>query len=196
MRGLRWRARAGSPIGAVDARDLGGGNAILGAVSPGEHDEGREGADEADGNQPPDMPDQREAHEGGEERADEARRAVARHFDVRVGAARRPARPAACALPVGIASLPTCGSTAKLNAGGGDAMDHSSERPFHGSPVRSRSSSRWRMLTTSWAIWQHDAGQDDGSTDRRHQQPGMPCRHVVVLHAPRHAHEARAHRAA
>ena len=40
----------------------------------------------------------------------------------------------------------TLGSTAKLNSGGGDAVAHSSERPFHGSPVRSRKASRWRML--------------------------------------------------
>src|ERR1700722_4778152 len=29
---------------------------------------------------------------------------------------------------------PTCGRTAKFHAGGGDAVDHSSVRPFHGSP--------------------------------------------------------------
>src|SRR6516164_5173225 len=41
----------------------------------------------------------------------------------------------------------TLGSTAKLYAGGGEVVDHSSVRPFHGSPVRSRRCSRVRMLT-------------------------------------------------
>ena len=35
---------------------------------------------------------------------------------------------------------------------GGDGVDHSNVRPFHGSPVVSRSSSRWRIETTSWTI--------------------------------------------
>jgi hypothetical protein len=43
---------------------------------------------------------------------------------------------------------------AKSNAGGGEAVDHSSERPFHGSPVASRIAARWTMLTQSSAIWQ------------------------------------------
>src|SRR5262249_32605513 len=43
----------------------------------------------------------------------------------------------------------TCGSTAKFQAGGGDAVAHSKVRPFQGSPVVSRSCSRWRMDTTS-----------------------------------------------
>src|SRR6516162_4378640 len=48
----------------------------------------------------------------------------------------------------------TRGSTAKFQAGGGDAVDHSRVRPFQGSPVVSRSCSRWRMDTTIWTIWQ------------------------------------------
>src|SRR5215469_17439945 len=35
-------------------------------------------------------------------------------------------------------SLVTLGSTAKLNIGGGEVVDHSSERPSQGSPVTSR----------------------------------------------------------
>ena len=42
--GERRAARAA--VGAVDARDLVGRNDVLVAVAPGEHDEGREGADE------------------------------------------------------------------------------------------------------------------------------------------------------
>jgi hypothetical protein len=36
----------------------------------------------------------------------------------------------------------TRGVKAKLYSGGGDEVDHSSVRPFHGSPVVSRSESR------------------------------------------------------
>src|SRR5215472_10797603 len=42
-------------------------------------------------------------------------------------------------------SLTTFGSTAKLNAGGGEVVDHSSDRPSQGSPVRSRRCARPRM---------------------------------------------------
>ena len=51
---------------------------------------------------PPDVPDQRKAHERGEEGADEAGRAVPRHFDVGIVRLRRaasPARIARCLMP-------------------------------------------------------------------------------------------------
>src|ERR1700743_298269 len=44
---------------------------------------------------------------------------------------------------------PTLGSKAKFHAGGGEEIDHSSVRPFQGSPVRSRRCSRVRILTMS-----------------------------------------------
>src|SRR4051812_39504887 len=46
----------------------------------------------------------------------------------------------------------TCGSTAKFQAGGGEAAAHSSVRPFHGSAV-TFSCSRSRIETTSWMTW-------------------------------------------
>src|SRR6267378_1499141 len=46
----------------------------------------------------------------------------------------------------------TCGSTAKFQAAGGDAVAHSSVRPFHGSAV-TFSCSRSRIDTTSWITW-------------------------------------------
>ena len=49
--------------------------------------------------------------------------------------------------PVGVGRPRPRGSTAKFHGGGGEAVDHSSVRPFHGSPVRSRRRSRLRMLT-------------------------------------------------
>src|SRR3984885_9167045 len=47
----------------------------------------------------------------------------------------------------------TCGSTAKFQAGGGEAVAHSSVRPLHGSAV-TFSCSRSRIDTTSWMTWQ------------------------------------------
>src|SRR5882757_7626434 len=47
----------------------------------------------------------------------------------------------------------TCGSTPKFQAGGGEAVAHSSVRPFHGSAV-TFSCSRSRIETTSWMTWQ------------------------------------------
>src|SRR6516162_917500 len=46
----------------------------------------------------------------------------------------------------------TRGRTAKFPAGGGEAVDHAKVRPFHGSPVVSRSASRSRIDTTSCTI--------------------------------------------
>src|ERR1700686_2629604 len=45
-----------------------------------------------------------------------------------------------------------CGRREKFHAGGGDEVDHSSVRPFHGSPVVSVSDARRRKLTTNWMM--------------------------------------------
>ena len=58
-------------VGPVDPRDVIGRNDVLILVPPGENHECRERANEAHHDHPPDMPDQRESHEGGEERANE-----------------------------------------------------------------------------------------------------------------------------
>src|SRR5580698_7807371 len=58
-------------IGAVDPRDFVGRNLELGDIAPSEHHEGRIGADEPEHDEPPDVPDQREAGEGREKRRDE-----------------------------------------------------------------------------------------------------------------------------
>src|ERR1700720_4063054 len=70
------------PMATVDARGFGCRNGVFVVVAPGEHDEGGEGADRAYGDHPPDVPDQGKTHDGGEERADEAGRRIARDFNV------------------------------------------------------------------------------------------------------------------
>src|SRR3984893_11454705 len=69
---------------AVEPRDFVRRNGALVVVAPGEHDKSGERADRAGGDHPPDMPDQREAHDGGEERADEAGRRIARDLDIAI----------------------------------------------------------------------------------------------------------------
>src|SRR6476660_1524507 len=61
--------------------DLFDRNDVLMLVAPGIPDEDREGADEAEDRQPPDVPDDRESADRGEEGADYADRRVQRHFD-------------------------------------------------------------------------------------------------------------------
>ena len=84
----------------------------------------------------------------------------------------------------------TWGRTAKFQAGGGDAVDHSSVRPFQGSPVTSRSCSRCADRHDELHDLADDARQNDDGTDRRHHQPRLPSENVVMLHAPGHAHQA------
>src|ERR1700677_4482973 len=48
----------------------------------------------------------------------------------------------ACFMAQKASVLLTCGRTEKFQAGGGEEVDHSRVRPFHGSPVRSRRASR------------------------------------------------------
>src|SRR6202008_1213899 len=81
------KAERGAPrlaVGTVDARDLAGRHDVLSMTAPGELPEGRKPADAADGDEPPDVPDQRKAHEGREEGANKAGRRVAGHLDVLV----------------------------------------------------------------------------------------------------------------
>ena len=75
---LRRSSRLTRSIAATSAA----ANDVFVMVTPGEHDEGRERADAAQNHHPPDVPDQREAHDGGEERADETGRRVPGHLDV------------------------------------------------------------------------------------------------------------------
>ena len=98
------RARA---VGAVDPRDFLGRDLVLGDIAPGKHDEGRVGADEAEHHQPPDVPDQGEAGDDRKERGDEAGRAVARHLDRLVAAA----RPAGAVLSRACCFMPQYGSS-------------------------------------------------------------------------------------
>ena len=194
----RARARAVLPI---DARDLLGRDHILRPVAPGEHDECRVGADAG-----PQRPSTRCARSARSRRRwrrtrRRSRSALLRGISIAsIVAARRAASCRAGALLRSPSRRPrpsTSGRTAKLNAGGGEAVAHSSDRPSQGSPVRSRS---------SLALADADDELRDLADDARSGSATAPTaatssqgRHsgdVVVLHAPRHAHEAQRHRAA
>src|SRR5262245_5317775 len=72
---------AGAPAGPVSAGDLVRRNFVLLNVAPGEPDEYGVGGRDADGHQPPDVPDERKSGKGGEEGRDKAGRTVPRQFD-------------------------------------------------------------------------------------------------------------------
>ncbi|MNN02337.1 hypothetical protein D3C81_1149940 [compost metagenome] len=80
-----------------------------------------------------------------------------------------------------------------MYCGGGDEVDHSSVRPFHGSPVVSRSCSRRMKLTTSWmmkqpmpraissapsaAIWNHGCSEGSSKWFMRRVTPRKPSQY-------------------
>src|ERR1700719_4851264 len=79
------RLAACASVGPIYARDRFRWNDVLVLVPPGKDDEGRVGAQCGQAHHPPDVPDQRETHEGREEGTDEAGWAVPRHLDICVG---------------------------------------------------------------------------------------------------------------
>ncbi len=77
-------------------------------IPPGEDNEGRVRTQCGQGHDPPDMPDQRESHQGGEEGANEASWAIPRHLDFRIAGLLAQLRLLARALlygPVGLLAL-------------------------------------------------------------------------------------------
>src|SRR5437763_4688076 len=72
------------PAGPIDARNRFSWNDVVVAVPPSKDHESRVGAQSRQCHHPPDVPDQRKSHEGGEERTDEAGRAVPRHLDIEI----------------------------------------------------------------------------------------------------------------
>src|SRR5882757_268661 len=103
------RLAACMSVGPIDARDRFSRNDVLDPVPPGEDNEGRVCAQCGQGHQPPDVPDQRESHEGGEEGANESGRAIPRHLDLRIGGLLAELRLLASAallhVPVGVRAL-------------------------------------------------------------------------------------------
>src|SRR6185312_16737844 len=67
-----------------DTRDLSGGNDVFVVVAPGEYHEGRERADPAENDHPPDVPDQGKAHDRRKEGADKSSRRILRHLDISI----------------------------------------------------------------------------------------------------------------
>src|SRR5215469_16044500 len=77
---VMWVASGPEP-GPFHARDLGGRDFVLALFAPaGYHGRDRSGKD-ADDRHPPDLPNQRKAHEHGKERDDKTRGVVAWHLD-------------------------------------------------------------------------------------------------------------------
>ena len=138
---------------------------------------GQKHADCPDTRHPPDVPDQRKAGDDCKECGDEAGRAVLRHFDrleFALASASGLLRALALLLSPESVDVRDLGRTAKFQAGGGEAVAHSSVRPFHGSAVT--------LQLLAIADRHHklddladDAGQDDDGADRRDYQPRLPA---------------------
>ena len=78
----------------------------------------------------------------------------------------------------------TSGKTAKLYSGGGEVVDHSSVRAFHGSPLRSRFSLRVKMLQASCNIWNTDAQEDYRRANPGHYEQRLPAQRRIIMVQP------------
>ena len=98
--------------GPFHLRNFGGRDFVLTLGAPAGDQDHDCGGQEAEDRQPPDVPDQRKAHDHRKERGNETGRAVARHFDRFIGgfAAARPVR----FICQNASMVSTWGSTAKL----------------------------------------------------------------------------------
>src|SRR6202047_3503298 len=188
--GERRPARAS--IGSIDARDRFRWNDVLVNVAPGKDDEGCVGTQCCDAQHPPDVPDHSETHDGREEGADEAGWTVPWHFNISIHGL--PAEP--CLLkypllhsPVGFLALDV-GEHREVEGrrrGGG--------RPFEGASIPRIADLVAKLLTSANADdelrdLQDYSDKDDRGADGRDQQPRMPGRNIIVLHAASHSHEA------
>src|SRR5262245_52815622 len=153
--------------------------------------ERHECAEGSESGHPPDVPDQRKTDDHGKEGVDEARRGVLRHFDRRVLARlHRLTLPCARLLnPEGV----------KVGDAGKDGIVpgrwRRRRRPFKRAAVPGIS----RYAATRFAgADRHDelydltgnSREDDSNTGRGDHQPWLPGEDVIVLQAPRHAHQA------
>ena len=170
------RLAACASVGPVDARDLVGRNDVFVLIPPGEDNEGRVCAHGGQGHDPPDVPDQRESHEGGEEGADEAGRAVPRHLDIRIDglvAQRRLLDRALLHAPVGVLAFDV------RQNGEIEGRRRRGGRPFQRAPIPRIAGLVAKLLPLANADGelrdlQDDPGQDDCRAARRDQQPGAP----------------------
>src|ERR1700730_7177119 len=76
------RRTACASVGSIYARDRFRWNEVLVRVPPRKDDEGCVGTQRCDAHHPPDVPDQRESHDGREEGANESGWAVPWHFNI------------------------------------------------------------------------------------------------------------------
>ena len=173
------------------ARDLFDRDDMLMLVAPRIPDEDREGADQAEDRQPPDVPDDGEAAERGEEGDDHPGRRVQRHFDrLVIGLLdqlilfdRR-----LLARPIGLFAM--------------DVGEHREiivrrrrqRQPFERPPVPRVAGDVAPLLARADRIDELDEGQRDGAedqhrADQRDDIVGLPARIVIMLQPPRRAHQ-------
>ncbi len=138
------------------------------------------------------MPDQRETHDRCEEGADEAGWAVPWHLDFRIGGLLAEPRLLEGPLlhaPVGLFAL-DIGEHREV-----EGRRRGRCRPFEGASIPRIAGLVAKLLTPANADdelrnLQNYSDKDDRRAAGRDQQPWMPGRDIVVLHATGHSHEA------
>src|ERR1700736_851536 len=186
--GERRTARAS--IGSIDARDRFRWNDVLVNVAPGEYDEGCVGTQCCDAHHPPDVPDQRETHNGSEEGADEAGWTVPWHFNIGIhGLLTEPRLLEGPLLhpPVGFLALDV-GEHGKI-----EGWRRRRSCPLEGASIPRIADLVAKFLTSANADdelrdLQDYPDKDDRGAAGRDQQPWVPGRDIVVLHATGHSH--------
>src|SRR3984893_17386841 len=187
------RRTACASVGSIYARDGFRWNDVLVNVAPGKDDEGCVGTQCCDAHHPPDVPDQSETHDGREEGADEAGWTVPWHFNICIHGLLTEPRLLKCALlhsPVGFLALDV-GEHREVEGrrrGGG--------RPFEGASIPRIADLVAKFLTSANADdelrdLQDYPDKDDRGADGSDQQPWVPGRHIIVLHAAGHSHHAK-----
>ena len=178
---------------AIDARDFLRRYFVFRDVPPGEPHEDRIGGCHPDRDQPPDVPDQREASDGREESSDESDRAVAGYLNRFVGRLRRQLLPLdgeALDLPVRL--LPShIRQHREIESRRGRCG-----RPFERAAVPGIAGFVAQGVAPANADHELDnlrdgADQQDDDTQPGDENPWAPGRDFIVLQAARHSQQAR-----
>src|SRR6202048_3315733 len=187
------RRTACASVGSIYARDRFRWNEVLVRVPPRKDDEGCVGTQRCDAHHPPDVPDQRESHDGREEGANEAGWTVPWHFNIGIYGLLTEPRLLKCALlhpPVGFLALDV-GEHGKI-----EGWRRRRRCPLEGAAIPRIAGLVAKFLTSANADdelreLQGYPDKDDRGAAGRDQQPWAPGRHIIVLHAASHYHEAK-----
>ena len=158
------------------------------SIAPAGYQDHDDGGEKAEDRHPPDVPDQRKAHDDRKEGGNETGWAVARHFDRFIGRFHR-APPRALHLPERVDRLDP-GQHREIVG-----RRRRRGRPLQGSTVPRVAGQVAALLARADADIElrdlaEDAAENDDGPGLRDQQQRLPARVGDVLQAPGHAHQA------